>query len=168
MLYLWPCFFAIATLLTAIGRQPLAEMKLIQYNPLSAATLDRQEQIAHELPNADLIALIGTAQRTAPGDRDITQIKLTDRYSRISWGWAPSRYVNKSAGITFLIKHSLATAVRQVLRPPDELRGRLAGIRIRNTTKDLLVLAAYIPPRGTPPTTRKQQQTSSTGFTNNF
>ena len=53
------------------------------------------------------------------------------------------------AGVSIMISTHLArpSIVRKVIIPPPTLQGRVAGLRLRASALDVLVLGFYVPPR---------------------
>jgi len=94
------------------------------------------------------VALIGTQCKAQEGQPVISYI--SGRHRVFSWGWRRCKFSNKSAGVLIAIGPRLKGAVREISSPPGVLAGRAGAIRLRNKTKDLLLVLGYFPPQGTP------------------
>ena len=126
-------------------------MQIILYNPLTAWAPDRLEQISNESIKIDVVILVATADRAY---EDYTIQANTTYHTVYKHGWIKGKAgeqteTNRACGITFLVKKSLTTAVKQHIQPPKEHRGRIAGIRLRTATDDVTVIAVYAPCYGT-------------------
>jgi hypothetical protein len=66
-----------------------------------------------------------------------------------SWGWKPTVWSNKSAGIAILVSHALSKGVVCTYEPPAKLAGRVGALRIRTSTQDLSIFSVYAPPPST-------------------
>ena len=124
-------------------------MKFILYNPLAAITNERAEEISQEFRHHDVLLLPGTQRKTEP---DLACAKRRLNYhTEFSWGYKnkTKKHQSSAAGVSIYLTHRLARAsiIREVLIPPANLQGRAAGLRLRASQMDILILVVYIPPR---------------------
>ena len=122
-------------------------MKLCLYNPLVSQTTERAAEISCEFRDCAIVILPGTCRRSPP-DHPVSTRSLPC-HREYSWGWR--RQIDCKAGVSILISNHLArpSIVRNVLIPPPALQGRVAGLRLRASALDVLVLGFYVPPRMT-------------------
>mmetsp|Transcript_69844 Transcript_69844/g.197903 ORF Transcript_69844/g.197903 Transcript_69844/m.197903 type:complete len:216 (-) Transcript_69844:2846-3493(-) len=121
----------------------------IQYNPLSATSEDRLEEISTEFRFAHVVALTGTQRRARQKD-EVTQATC-GRHRVYHWGHYGARLTNKAAGCSFLLhkRYFREPHVHTVFVPPSALQGRAAALRLRSGRLDLTPIALYFPPRPT-------------------
>lgn len=125
-----------------------AAMQIVFYNPLNAAAMDRLEQISREFRRHEAVALLGTGERR--DGEEVVRATLRHHVA-LRFGWKVSgRSVNKSCGITLLLKPKWVDSVVSILEPPPAsgLRGRVAAVRVRTKVDDVLLVMAYAPPYG--------------------
>lgn len=71
----------------------------------------------------------------------------TTRTYRYEWGWRKSKFVNRSAGVSVLMKPRMHELARSTWMPPKELTGRAGAVRIKGPHTDITLLIVYFPPR---------------------
>eukprot|EP00959_Pyramimonas_sp_CCMP1952_P155042 3243836-Pyramimonas_sp.AAC.1 len=112
-----------------------------------AADVARLHDISEEFKHVDVVALTGTCER-APADRAV--VFTTLRYHiALRSGFVAGEYVNRSCGITLLLRRRVFRRKHVVAAPPvpESLRGRVAVYRVRSGRFDLLIPVTYFPPK---------------------
>eukprot|EP00959_Pyramimonas_sp_CCMP1952_P115033 2404967-Pyramimonas_sp.AAC.1 len=108
-------------------------MRICTYNPLASNFSERIEDISAQLRTWDLILLNGTQKKALPDQAEERHNYI--RHWSISCGYRKGRLINSSCGLSFLVTHRIRReALHEILRPPAGLQGRVAGIRIKDST----------------------------------
>jgi len=123
-------------------------LRLLQYNPCSLVGDLRQHSLANSFWRSkfDLAVLSGTQLRCTE-DEPARPFKFS-KYRHLEFDHRLGIFVNRSAGISFLVGPRLMNAGKQTYVPGEVLQGRAAAVRLRadGPGLDLLVVAAYVPP----------------------
>ena len=120
---------------------------IVQYNPCCANTNDRVLDIAGGLPRRDIIGLIGTQKKSSG---DLTEdYHMADEYWCIPFGYKSSVHVNKSCGVTLMLRRGRIKKqhVVRIFEVPKYLWGRCAAVIITVGLIKLAILLMYFPPR---------------------
>lgn len=121
-------------------------LSLVLWNPQACSCYDRAQEISAELFSHDLVALPGKGARNYDFDMPVTVTQLQEHY-RYEWGWRKSKFVNRSVGVSGLLKPRMHELVRRTWMPPKELTGRAGAIRIKGPRLDITRLIVHFPPR---------------------
>lgn len=84
-------------------------LPLVLWNPQACSCYDRAQM---EFAAQDAVAMPGTGARNFDPELPLTVTRLQEHY-RYEWGWRKSTYVNRSAGVSFLLKPKLHELVRR-------------------------------------------------------
>jgi len=114
----------------------LIYMKLLLYNPLSASTALRLEELSLEFASIDLAAIVGTGRPAGRYEPCVRQ--RTAHHTALHWGYGRAAGVNKSAGLALLIGGFLSpSCIADVFSPPPSLQGRAGAARLRAGEVDI-------------------------------
>ena len=111
-------------------RGPHAFFNIVQYNPCCANTHEGVLDIAGGLPKRDIIGLIGTQKKSSG---DLTELyHMADEYWCIPFGYKPSVHVNRSCGVTLVLRKGRTKQhhVARIFEVPKYLWGRCAAVII--------------------------------------
>ena len=111
------------------------------FNPLSVAELCRYEEISMACKHVDLLVLPGT-QRRKKLILDLLPFFVGDASHHVvlEWGFAPSPFTNKSAGLSICVAKCGGfgrNSIARVWSPPRVLQGRRGACRIKTWGLDL-------------------------------
>lgn len=138
----------------SVPRQPMRLLRFVQLNPASTRKTYRTEEICGEFEHQDIVCLSGTCQR----DQKNGSCRRIDRgsHEEFQWGYGSSPFVNKSCGISLLIRKSRLRnyKVEHVLKVPSDLRGRIGRVIIISEMRYALI-DVYWPPK---PQLKKDQK----------
>ena len=113
-----------------VGAHPL---RLGAYNLQSACQTGRLNQVAAEM-GCDILGLSGLCWR-APRDRAYQKLNLGKGFWALVWGWRPSPFTNKSAGVALVFGRRIKEKkVRRIFSPPAVLTGRVGAVRIKRAS----------------------------------
>ena len=129
--------------------QDKGTIKMMVYNCCSALG-DRMQDIAEETASIDIIILIGTRCRAYSEAVVSYAITRNKKHKLLSWGWRKGAYSNRSAGVAVILGPCLSTATMRIMEPPTSAAGRVAAMRVKTKTKDLLLIPVHLPPKGMP------------------
>jgi len=120
-------------------------MRVIAYNPQTVKEQARLEEISATFKHADFVVLIGTNEKARTDEK--VHHSSTERHKWWHWGWNWSRASGPATGIAFGLRGRTFQEkdVYKVYEGDEELKGRVAGLRIRNASCDYTCLAAYYP-----------------------
>ena len=132
-----------------------ATLRFLSYNPLSAFG-ERLLDITRA-KEVDVACLTGTQVKTWKAEAPCSSFAVQgSRHKAWQWGWQTGRkYSNRSCGITLLLGPRLRNHVVAVLTPPPSLSGRVAGLRVKTKTMDLLLIGVYLPCKEDGPDVRR-------------
>lgn len=123
-----------------------AMLKAAVWTPLACSDVMRLSEVSAHYRQYDVVLLLPGTQRRAYDES--VQVSDAPYHRAYQWGWRPSRYVNKSAGITMMLhKRYSREDVKTIDEPPRILAGRAVAMRVRRGGRDFLFLCAYYPPR---------------------
>lgn len=131
----------------------LLMLRAVGYNPLSASTTKRLEDIAHSFGSEHFILLQGTGRRGGAFPVVTERVRGPQErpaeYFAHHWGWRQAAGSSKSAGITIMVASKLAPFVKRVWAGPEAAPGRCGALRIRTPdgSYDVTAIAMYVPPR---------------------
>ena len=107
--------------------------------------------------NIDVICFTGAMVKCHNKEFPVSQFNIAgSRFSALQWGFQPGQMTNKSCGITFLIGPRLRKSIVAIHSPPNRLAGRVAGLRVRTTTMDMLLIGVYMPVKADQADMRRQ------------
>ena len=131
----------------------LSVSRLCSYNPLSCRAVGRWDDIASQLRSCHAIGLQGTQCET---DLPVEVFGIGG-HNFFHWGRAPGKK-GRPTGVALALdkKQFPKSAVRQILEPPKALKGRLGGVRLRTTVRDVAFIVGYAPCHPTTPSAAKQ------------
>ena len=121
-------------------------LKLLQFNPMTAAAADRVQDIVGETPNFHITVLTGTAAKAQSGEEGVMW-KDVDGTLVLEAGWARGQYTNKSAGCAILLgKPFRRSNVTHTWCTKKSLAGRGVAAKVVTRNTRLLVAGLYFPP----------------------
>ena len=121
---------------------------IVLYNPNSLVRPFRTHELAHEfLSNNDLVVLPGTC--IGRDDRESRMQRLEHGAQVQHFGCSRGRHTNKSAGISVFLNKKFAKMQTNVYVPPQEIGGRAVGMRFRDYSHDITLIAIYFPSKHT-------------------
>ena len=125
-------------------------MQIVLYNPLSASSRDRLEQISYEFPRIEAVVLPGSGAWRHNASLLAEDVVLKN-HAAIVFGWRRGWAVGRACGITVLLRKAWRESVKSIHHPPEYLQGRVAAIRIKTKCEDLLLAIVYAPSYGSLP-----------------
>ena len=117
---------------------------------------ERYQEIDAKFPTNDIVILIGTSQAAhQTHECNGTRMKFHDwrdfgykRFGR-KGNHGHEDLGNKSCGVSIGFKNKTINTrnIHHILTPPQELQGRMGGIRIKHSHYDIAPIAVYFPPK---------------------
>jgi hypothetical protein len=122
----------------------------VSYNACSLVRHGRMHTISSEFENIHIGGFQGTRIRTTDSDHTTFSTK---NHIIINFGWKRSPFVNRSAGVTFMLtrKWFRPRDIIRIVPVPIDLQGRCAALVLKFGTVKLLALNIYFPPPGSMP-----------------
>lgn len=114
-------------------------MRIASYNPMSMLQAGRWDDLAVQFKSIHVIAVIGTQLST---EHEVEQHR-TGNFQRLDWGRG-----DRSTGVSLLLRRDVfpRSCVRKHFTPPESLKGRVGGVRVRTGCMHVALFAVYIPP----------------------
>ena len=122
-------------------------MKVALYNPLSLRQPSRMNEMSLAMKGMDIVIVPGTqvpAIASSPSHK-----QQLDKHIVMHFGYRTTAHSNKSAGCSIFLRKGRFREQHLVetISAPEKLTGRGGAVRLRSGRFDILVIAAYFPPR---------------------
>jgi hypothetical protein len=125
-----------------------AAMRVVTYNRMTLQAEGRVQDISLAFRHVDRVAAIGTKTRHKWQNLDTSWAREFQHHWACGYGWERAWGSNRSCGVIMFKKRKFsqksATAVRV---SPRCIAGRCLAIRLVSGHCDILVVAAYYPPK---------------------